>query len=219
MRDESTASGRAGGSAAAPAKTTRFPRTARRQERVSAVLARRQPDLAVVLEDVHDPHNASAVLRACDAVGVLRVHLVYDQETPPKQSFSRSVSGSAAKWLQLVRHRSIEACYAALRTDGFAIYATALQGDSQDLYAADLTRPVALVFGNEHRGVSPEAIAQADAGLIVPMMGMVQSLNISVACAVVLYEALRQRRAAGQYAEPKLDDAARGSLAEEWLKK
>ena len=202
-----------------PVKTIKFPRTSRRVERVSSVLARRQPDLTVVLEDVHDPHNASAVLRNCDAVGVLRVHLVYVQDRAPRASFSRTVSGSAAKWLQLVRHRSVEECYAALRAEGFAIYATALAETSSDLYAVDLTRPVALVFGNEHRGVSPAALEQADGGLVIPMMGMVQSLNVSVACAVALYEALRQRRAAGRYDAPRLDEASRAALEDAWLKK
>src|SRR5262245_48584466 len=115
-------------------KVQKFPRTERRVERVQAVLRRRQPDLTIVLEDVHDPHNASAVLRSCDAVGLLRVHLVYVQEEMPRRSFSRTVSGSAAKWLQIERHRSIEACYAALRAEGFTIYATALDAGSVNLY-------------------------------------------------------------------------------------
>ena len=201
------------------AKTAGFPRTPRRRQRIRTVLARRQPDLTVVLEDVHDPHNASAVLRSCEAVGVLTVHLVYVHETPPQGSFSRTVSGSAAKWLQLVRHRSIAECYAALRADGFVILATALNEASVNLYATDLTRPVALVFGNEHRGVSSQAIAGADGSLVIPMMGMVQSLNISVACAVVLYEALRQRRAAGHYDRPKLGPEVLATLGEEWLRR
>lgn len=202
-----------------PPKTTKFPRTTRRQERIRTVLARRQPDLTVVLEDVHDPHNASAVLRTCDAVGVQRVHLVYAVETPPRGAFSRNVSGSAAKWLELIRHRSIAECFATLRTDGFTILATALDDSGVDLYTADLTRPVALVFGNEHRGVSAAALAQADRSLIIPMMGMVQSLNISVACAVALFESLRQRRLAGRYDSPRIDEASRQTLGQEWLKK
>jgi tRNA (guanosine-2'-O-)-methyltransferase len=202
-----------------PAKGARFPRTERRVERVRAVLRQRQPDLTIVLEDVHDPHNASAVLRTCDAVGVLRVHLVYVLEQPPRGSFSRTVSGSAAKWLQIERWRSIAACYAALRAEGFAILATALRPESVDLYEADLTRPVALVFGNEHRGVSPAAIDGADASLMIPMVGMIQSLNISVACAIGLYEALRQRRASGAYDRPGLDDATLAELESRWLKK
>jgi tRNA (guanosine-2'-O-)-methyltransferase len=202
-----------------PAKTAKLPRTERRVERVRTVLRRRQPDLTIVLEDVHDPHNASAVLRTCDAVGVLRVHLVYVQEQPPRSAFSRTVSGSAAKWLQIERHRSIEACYAALRAEGFAILATALRPESVDLYEADLTGSVALVFGNEHRGVSPAAIDGADASLVIPMMGMIQSLNISVACAIGLYEAMRQRRATGAYDLPGLDDATLADLESRWLKK
>jgi tRNA (guanosine-2'-O-)-methyltransferase len=201
------------------AKTARYPRTERRVERVRAVLRRRQPDLTIVLEDVHDPHNASAVLRTCDAVGVLRVHLVYVQERPPRGSFSRTVSGSAAKWLQIERHRSIEACYAALRADGFAILATAIRPESVDLYDADLTRPIAFVFGNEHRGVSPAAINGADASLVIPMMGMIQSLNISVACAICLYETLRQRRTAGLYDQSRLDEATHAELESGWLRK
>jgi tRNA (guanosine-2'-O-)-methyltransferase len=160
------------------------PITERRLARMREVLARRQPDLTVVLENVHDPHNVSAVLRSCDAVGLLRVHLVYTIEEFPE--LSENVSGSALKWLELVFHPSIEACYRTLRSQGFTIYTTYL-GDparSVDLYDLDLTKPVALVFGNEQRGVSDEAVAGADGNFVIPMMGMVRSLNISVACAV-----------------------------------
>lgn len=181
------------------------------------VLARRQPDLAVVLENVHDPHNVSAVLRSCDAVGVLAVHLVYTVEALPE--LSEHVSGSALRWLDIVVHQSIAACYQVLRSQGMTIYATYL-GDpahSRDLYELNLTRPTALVFGNEQRGVSEEAVAGADGNLVIPMMGMVQSLNISVACAVALYEALRQRRLAGHYCRPKLSEAERRARLRRWL--
>lgn len=178
------------------------PVTERRRRRMIDVLSRRQPDLTVVLENVHDPHNVSAVLRSCDAVGILTVHLVYNVEEWPE--LSRVSSGSAVKWLDIVRHPDIPSCYRVLRDQGFTIYATHLDVAAQELYDLDLTQPVALVFGNEHRGVSEEAHRQADGNFIIPMMGMVQSLNISVACAVSLYEALRQRRAAGAYGSPKL---------------
>lgn len=202
-----------------PAKPSKWPRTERRRERIAAVLARRQPDLTVVLENVHDPHNVSAVLRSCDAVGVLAVHLVYTREEPPAAAFARTTSASAAKWIETHAHPSIAACYDRLRRDGCTILATALGDDSVDLYDADLRRPTALVFGNEMRGVSPEASADADGRIAIPMAGMVQSLNISVACAVVLYEAHRQRRAAGAYASPKIDDAERGELEADWLRR
>ena len=202
-----------------PVKTTRWPRTERRQERVEGVLARRQPDLTVVLEDVHDPHNVSAVLRSCDAVGVLGVHLIYTLEEPPVGAFARTTSASAAKWVECHRHDSIEACYAALRNEGFLVLATAVEPGSVDLYEVDLSRPTALVFGNEMRGVSDRARDLADGRIAIPMLGMVQSLNISVACAVVLYEALRQRRAAGHYERPKLAPDVLKTLGKEWLRR
>ena len=202
-----------------PVKTSRWPRTDRRRARIDGVLARRQPDLTLVLENVHDPHNVSAVLRSCDAVGILRVHLVCTAEESTPGAFARTTSASAAKWIEALRHDSVAACYAALRADGFSILATALTDDRQDLYAADLRRPTAIVFGNEMRGVSDEARDGADGSLAIPMLGMVQSLNISVACAVVLYEALRQRRAAGDYQSPKLDAATRAALGDDWLKR
>jgi tRNA (guanosine-2'-O-)-methyltransferase len=200
-------------------KTQRWPRTERRQQRIMTVLRYRQPDLTVVLENVHDPHNVAAVLRSCDAVGIVRVHIVYTIEEPPREPFARTTSASAAKWVDVVRHDSIASCYAALRSEGFTILATSLAPGSRDLYAVDLRQPVALVFGNEHRGVSEEAVARADGLVVIPMYGMVQSLNISVACAVMLFEAMRQRRAAGDYDRPKLSDEAVQRLAEDWLRR
>ncbi|MGI9255183.1 MAG: TrmH family RNA methyltransferase [Thermomicrobiales bacterium] len=202
----------------APVKESRWPRTERRQERIAGVLARRQPDLTVVLENVYDPHNVSAVLRTCDGVGVLRVHAVYTEGEWP-EAFARTTSASAAKWIEVVKHGSIEACYAQLRAEGFRIYATALDARSYELYDTDLVSPVALVFGNETKGVSSEAAEGADGTLFIPMMGMVQSLNISVACAVTLSEALRQRRAAEAYSTPKIDADALAALEADWLQR
>jgi len=181
------------------------------------VLERRQPDLTVVLENVHDPHNVSAVLRSCDAVGIPTVHLIYTQEERPE--LSRGVSGSALRWLDIVDHESVEDCYEALRARGFTILATHLDENRVELFDLDLTAPTALVFGNEQRGVSEEAVERADGTVIIPMMGMVQSLNISVACAVTLYEALRQRRAARLYERPRLSRNEIGTRLERWLRR
>lgn len=183
------------------------------------VLECRQPDLAVVLEDVHDPHNVSAVLRSCDAVGVLDVHLVYVHEEPPRRAFARKTSASAAKWMRISRHASIGDCYAALRQQGMAVLVAALTSDSNELYALNLIRPTALVFGNEMRGLSAEAVSAADGAFRIPMLGMVESLNISVACAVTLYEALRQRQSAGCYDTPSLDPGELDTLESAWLKR
>lgn len=202
-----------------PAKTTRFPRTARRADRIEAVLRRRQPDLAVVLENVHDAHNVAAVLRSCDAVGVLRVHTVYSIEARPQAAYARSSSGSARKWIDVEHHPSAACCIAALRAHGMTVLAAALTEESTPLYDIDLTEPVALVFGNEHRGVSAELLNLADGAYSIPMMGMVESLNISVACAVSLYEAMRQRLGAGLYDSSQVSVETLARLKAEWLER
>jgi tRNA (guanosine-2'-O-)-methyltransferase len=200
-------------------KTSKWPRTSRRQQRVRSVLERRQPDLTLILENVHDPHNVSAILRSCDAVGVLKVHAVYSIESPPPGMFARQTSASAAKWVDVVRHDSVEACVGELREAGFQILATALGRESRSLHDWDLTRSVALIVGNEMRGVSDEALALADGLVEIPMVGMVQSLNVSVASAVCLYEAFRQRLAVGAYDAPRLPAGELEALEQDWLKR
>ncbi|MEN3026392.1 MAG: TrmH family RNA methyltransferase [Chlorobiota bacterium] len=192
-------------------------RTAQRRDRIAEVLRRRQPDLTVVLENVHDTHNVSAVLRTCDAVGVLEIHLVYTVDPFPE--ISHRTSASAYKWLILRRHRDIATCYAALRSQGYRIWATAVRPEVPSLYSLNLTLPTALVFGNEHRGVSEEALEAADGVFWIPQVGMVQSLNISVACAVALYEAFRQRWSAGMYERPRLPQELREMLLQEFLQR
>ncbi len=189
-------------------------RSPRRLEKIRGVLARRQPGLTVVMENIHDPHNVSAVFRSCDAVGVLRVELLYNQEKFPR--IGKKSSSSANKWLECRKHRSVDECYGALHAEGFRIFATHLGTDALSLYDLDLTQDVALVFGNEHRGVSDEAAAKADANFQIPMVGMIQSLNVSVAAAVSLYEALRQRLAHGLLDRPALSADQLAVLYEEW---
>ena len=189
----------------------------RRGERIKAVLARRQPDLTVVIENIHDPHNVSAILRSCDAVGVMQVELLYTIEKFPR--IGRKSSSSANKWLDRRKHTSVAECFATLRAEDFAIYATHLGAASRPLYDLDLTGKVALVFGNEHRGVSEEAARLADEKFQIPMAGMIQSLNVSVACAVSLYEALRQRSAKGDLENPKLSKQELHALYIDWIKR
>jgi tRNA (guanosine-2'-O-)-methyltransferase len=182
---------------------------------MQGVLARRQPDVAVVVENVHDPHNVSAVLRSCDATGVPSAYLLYSIEEPPQ--LSKGVSASANRWLDIDRAESVDACYGALRERGMTIYATTLGEGACELYDLDLTQPCAFVFGNESRGVSDEALEHADARLRIPMAGMVDSLNISVACAVILYEVYRQRRARGSFESPAWDETERRQRLTAWL--
>lgn len=189
----------------------------RRIEKLKTVLRHRQPDLTVVIENVHDPHNVSAMLRSCDAVGVMEVQLIYTDEEFP--DIGKKSSASAKKWVARRKFDSVEKCYTTLRNEGFKIYATRLGESSVSLYDLDLTKPVALVFGNEHRGVSDEAAKLADAHIQIPMMGMIQSLNVSVACAVCLFEALRQRVAAGMYDQPRLSSRELNTLLKKWMVK
>ena len=190
-------------------------RSERRIEKVRSVLAKRQPDLTVVMENIHDPHNVSAVLRSCDCVGVMQVELLYNLEKFPK--IGKKSSSSANKWLGRRKHTTVDDCYATLCSEGFTIYATHLGTESISLYDVDFTQKVALVFGNEHRGVTEEAAEKADGNFVIPMVGMIQSLNISVACAVSLYEAMRQRLHRAAYDAPKLSDNELDSLFKEWI--
>lgn len=187
---------------------------AERYARIRAVLDRRQPDLTVLLERVHKPHNLSAVLRSCDAVGVLEAHAVEPAGGLP--TFSET-SASADKWVLLRVHRSTPEAFDALRSGGFHVVATHLSERARDYREVDYTRPTCLLLGAERWGVSDEAAALADENVVVPMRGMVSSLNVSVAAAVILFEASRQRAEAGFYDSPRLTSDLYRRLAFEWL--
>jgi len=189
--------------------------TPERKSRLTNVLNHRQPGLAVVMENVHDPHNISAVMRTCDAVGIQDIYIL-NTKIPRHNKFGARSSSSAAKWLTVHQFDDTAACIAALRARYNKIYTTHLAGDSVSLYDIDFTESTALVFGNEHDGVSEEIRALADANFLIPQMGIIQSLNISVACAVSIYEAMRQKKLAGHYNQPSLEADRREQLMQEW---
>jgi len=191
--------------------------TEQRKEKILSVLKHRQPDLTVVIENIHDPHNVSAMLRSADAVGALEVQLVYSNEQFPK--LGEKSSASAKKWMARRTFTSIRDCYNQLRNDDFTIYASHFGKKSKSLYKLNLTKKVALVFGNEHRGVSNEATTLADETFWIPMVGMIQSLNVSVACAIALYEAFRQRVMIGQYKKSQLTPKEIQTLFDHWVRK
>jgi tRNA (guanosine-2'-O-)-methyltransferase len=188
--------------------------TERRSRRLKDVISKRQPDLTVVMEDIHDPHNVSAMLRSCDAAGVMQVQLVYSNEQFPE--IGKKSSASAGKWIAQRRFSSAAECAATLHREGFTILATHLGVRSDSLYGLDLTGKIALVFGNEHRGVSDAFAKEADHNFQIPMVGMIQSLNVSVACAVTLFEAVRQRLTRGDYDAPKLSAQELNALLKQW---
>lgn len=199
-------------------ETLSYDRSEQRQSRIESTLRHRQPGLVVVLENVHDPHNIGAILRSCDAVGVLRVMMVYTIEEPPAIRATPSASG-VVKWLTFERFNSIKTCFDTLHTDGFQILATKIEPSAKPLYSFDLARPTAIVLGNEHRGISDEAAQGADDLLYIPMMGMAESVNVSVAAAVCLFEAMRQRMSHGMYDDSQLPQEQFSSLSAEWSRK
>ena len=170
--------------------------TPERRSKLIKVLEKRQPDLTVVLENVFDPHNISAVMRTCDAVGVQEVYILNTRIPRHKKCGARS-SSSAAKWLTVHQFDNAESCFSALRKRYSRILTTHLSSDAVGLYEIDMTEPIALVFGNEHSGVSEEIRVLADGNFVIPQVGIIRSLNISVACAVTLYEAYRQKEKGG----------------------
>jgi tRNA (guanosine-2'-O-)-methyltransferase len=189
--------------------------TPERDERLTAVLNKRQPDITVVLENVFDPHNISAVMRTCDAVGIQDIYIL-NHKIPPHRKWGEKSSSSAAKWLTIHQFTDPQACFEALRKNYNKIYTTHLSTDAVGLHELNLTQSVALVFGNEHSGVSDEIIAMADGNFIIPQVGIIKSLNISVACAVTLYEAFRQKSIAGHYDQPKLKGEQLDTLRKDW---
>jgi tRNA (guanosine-2'-O-)-methyltransferase len=189
--------------------------TPERQERLTTVLNKRQDDITVVLENVFDPHNISAVMRTCDAVGVQDIYIL-NTKIPRHKKWGAKSSSSAAKWLTIHQFENAEECFLSLRQRYSTILTTHLSSDAVDLYAVDLTKRIALVFGNEHSGVSEEIRNMADGNFIIPQVGIIRSLNISVACAVTMYEALRQKTNAGHYNQQKLGDVHYSELFKEW---
>jgi len=189
--------------------------TPERIQKLISVLHKRQNNITVVLENVFDPHNISAVMRTCDAVGVQDVY-VLNTKIPRHIKWGDKSSSSAAKWLTVHQYNNAEECFSSLRKQYSTILTTHLSSDAISLHEIDFTKSIALVFGNEHDGVSEEIRKLADGNFVIPQVGIIRSLNISVACAVTLYEAFRQKNKAGHYNQNKPDDVRMKNLLEEW---
>ncbi len=186
----------------------------RRFERLRAVLERRQPDLTVLLENVHKPHNFSAVLRTCDAVGVFEAHAVVPGG---RLSTHHLAAGGSSRWVRVRVHEELCAAAAELRQRGFRLLAAHPSPAAVDYRRPDYARPTAVLFGQEKEGLTEEALALADERVRIPMQGMVASLNVSVAAALVLFEAQRQRLAAGLYEKSRLHPRLFDRTLFEWV--
>jgi tRNA (guanosine-2'-O-)-methyltransferase len=186
-----------------------------RLRRIQEVLHKRQKDITVLLENVFDPHNISAVMRTCDSVGIGTIHTLYT-EAPPHNHIGFRSSAGTWKWIDQIEHANTDDCISNLRKNYGRVYAAHLDESATSVYDFDLTEPVAIVFGNEQKGCSASLIQQCDGTLYIPQVGMVKSLNISVACAIVMYEAFRQKWAAGHYNNPSLPPDELERLLGEW---
>lgn len=187
--------------------------TPERFRKLKRVLDRRQPDLTVLAENVHKTHNIAAVLRTCDAVGIFRMHAVSDNDEFARH---RLVTGGSRKWVETQQHPDVNTAIALLKSSGYQVLAAHISDSSVDYREPDYTKPTAVLLGSELVGVSSAAAAVADAHVVVPMHGLVESLNVSVAVALILFEAARQREAAGLYTERRLDDATWSKTLFEW---
>ncbi|MDR5609743.1 MULTISPECIES: tRNA (guanosine(18)-2'-O)-methyltransferase TrmH [unclassified Arsenophonus] len=168
----------------------------KRYARIRQVIAMRQPDLTVCLENVHKPHNISAVIRTADAVGIPQIHAIWCKNN--SKSLSAAAAGSN-HWVKVKTHATIENAISTCKAAGMQILAAHLTNQAIDFRQIDYTRPTCIILGQERAGISKQALALADHNIHIPMMGMVQSLNISVASALILYEAQRQRQNANMY--------------------
>jgi len=184
-----------------------------RLKRMREVLSKRQKDLRVFVEEVKNEHNFSAIIRTCDAVGVLYIHYFYRGEELP---INRGISLGSEKWVFLCREDDPIGGLKRLKREGYKIFATYISPKSKSFLDVDYTKPSVIVLGNEYFGVSKGVLEVADEHIMIPMVGMAQSLNVSVANAVILYEAFKQRLKAGMYDKPTLNEEEFNEILKLW---
>ncbi len=165
--------------------------TPNKQKKIAAVLEDRTRHLALVLEDVYQPHNASACLRSCDCLGVQDIHVV---ERRNEYRPNNEISMGSAKWLTMHRYRQTRSCIDSVKKRGYRLVATTPNADGYDLLTLPLNQPVAIMFGTEEQGLSQEALEAADATLRLPMYGFTQSYNISISVALTLSRLVERLR-------------------------
>ncbi len=187
--------------------------TEERLNKIKKILNKKQKDLQVFVENVKNQHNFSAIIRTCDAVGVLNLYYTYNGNG---NLINESITMGSHKWVFLEEIENIEDFFKSKKEEGFQILATHLSKDSIHFREVDYTKPTLIIVGNEISGVSEEILKYADKNIIIPMYGMAQSLNVSVATAVILYEAQRQREAKGLYEKPHLSKDEMEKIIKKW---
>ncbi len=177
--------------------------TPERFDKLIRTLNQRQPDLALLTDQMHKPRNIAALVRSADAFGLMNVHMVWDDQ------YQRPYRGTALgsqQWVDVHHHATMEVALAQLKAQGHAVYAAHMSEKAVDFRSVDYAVPAVILLGNEKQGVSAAAAQAADAHIVIPMMGMVESFNVSAAAAIILAEAQRQRAAKGMYDSRRLPE-------------
>lgn len=190
--------------------------TEERLDTIKKVVRNRQLDLTLIIENIHDDHNVGAIFRSADAVGIAEVQLLYTKEKFPE--LHPKVTASGGKWVRYNKYTKAEKVAHDLRQQGYKLYSTHLTSDAVSIHDIDWTQPSAIILGNENRGVSSEMTELADNNIRIPMFGMVESLNVSVATAVILFEACRQRIAVGKYPNSDLRAEWLEQMTQDWIR-
>lgn len=187
--------------------------TPERYQKLRKTLDQRQPDLTIIAEQIHKPRNIAALVRTGDAVGMQELHMVWpwDKHT----AYSGTAMGSD-RWVNIARHETMLSGISHLQARSYKVYAAHLSTEAVDYRSVDYTVPCAVLVGNEKQGVSREAAEAVDEHIVIPMMGMVESFNVSVAAAIILSEAQRQRSHAGMYDKARLSDQEYWSTFFRW---
>ena len=189
----------------------------KRIKRIDDSLTRKQPTLQIMLDNVHSSQNLSAIIRSCDAVGVLDIY--YSTKENESLRIHKTITQGAHRWTHRYRMNNAHkvAFLKEKKSQGFQVVVTHLEDRAISFREIDYSKPTLLVIGNEKEGVSPEVIEIADEVIIIPMQGMVQSLNVSVATALILYEAQRQLENAGRYDKPVISEEKREEIKAAWV--
>lgn len=190
-----------------------------RLQKLKDVVRKRQWDLTIILENVHDPHNLGAMLRSCESIGIPEVYILYTEDSHNSARYiGRNATSGVGKWIKPWFFDDLELCMSAVQSRYQKILTTHLYDGATSIFETDLTQSMAILLGNEKMGVSKEAMQFSDGNILIPIHGMAESLNVSVACSLIVFEAMRQRMVAGRYDLPfDLNHELQASAWQEYL--
>ncbi len=189
--------------------------TEERIKRINTVLAQRQRDLVIVLENIRNTHNANAIIRTMDLMGVQNLYIINTLQEP--FPINTAISTGAEKWITIKEFFSIKECIEELKRNNLKLFTTHLKAHAVPVSDTNFSQPVAIAFGNEKEGLSERMLKESDENIFIPMRGMVKSFNISVSVGIILYEAIRQRISSGYIYKGSLLEEEKKELFNNWV--